>query len=97
MLLLFLQLTPEHGSELWSVEVEPAASGFTWTGNVSTEWENAGNWSGNQAPVATSAVYIPPGRPRYPGVSVTNTVKSIHCKTGSSVIIAEGVVLNALQ
>jgi len=86
-----------HGWELWSADVTPTATGFSWLGNISTEWENAANWSGNQVPVETSAVYIPTGRPHYPVVSVTTTVKSLHCRVGASVTVVDGVVLNVLK
>ena len=79
------------------IETTSVATDFNWTGAVSTAWETAGNWSGNQVPSASSAVIIPAGRPRYPVVSVTTTVKSISCAAGASVTVATGVVLNILQ
>jgi len=35
------------------------AAGLTWTGAVSTDWNNAGNWSPAQVPTATDNVTIP--------------------------------------
>jgi endo-1,3(4)-beta-glucanase len=68
-----------------------------WTGNVSTAWENAGNWSSNAVPTATSIIHIPAGRPRYPVVNATTTVQSITSVSGTSVTVAPGVVLNVLK
>lgn len=70
---------------------------ISWTGNVSTAWEDAGNWSGNFVPTATSEVTIPAGRPRYPVVNTTTTVKSILCVSGTSLTLASGVILNLVK
>jgi hypothetical protein len=70
---------------------------ISWTGNVNTDWENAGNWSSNIVPSATSIITIPSGRLRYPIVNATTSVKSILCATGASVTIAPGVILNVLK
>ena len=69
---------------------------FNWTGNVSTVWENPANWSSNVVPTATSAVIIPSGRPRYPIINVTTSIKSISLAPGSSANTASGVTLNIL-
>jgi endoglucanase Acf2 len=70
---------------------------ISWTGNVSTDWENAGNWSSNAVPTASSIITIPTGRPRYPVVNATTTVRSITCAPGTSVTVATGVILNVLK
>ena len=70
----------------------PLASSFTWTGNISTAWENAGNWAGNVVPAATSVVVIPTGRPRYPLINTSTTIKSLTCQTGATVNVSSGVV-----
>ncbi len=70
---------------------------ISWTGNVSTDWENAANWSGNTVPTATSIITISAGRPRYPIVNASTTVKSIMCASGTTVTIAPGVILNVLK
>jgi Viral BACON domain len=68
-----------------------------WTGNVNTAWENAGNWSSNSVPTASTIVQIPAGRPRYPTVNATTTVKSISAAPGTTVTVAPGVELNVLK
>lgn len=74
------------------VQLAPGSM-ISWTGNISTDWENAGNWSSNAVPTATSIVTIPAGRPRYPVVNVTTTVKSLTCVPGTSVTLGPGVEL----
>ena len=95
--LIFSGTDPLYGTELWSVGTTPLVTNFNWTGNVNTAWENAGNWGGNTVPTSTSAVTIPAGRPRYPVVALSTTVKSITCAPGTSVTINSGVVLNVLR
>jgi hypothetical protein len=70
---------------------------ISWTGNVSTAWENIGNWSTNTLPTAASMVTIPTGRPRYPVVNANTTVKGILSLAGTSVTVAPGVLFNLLQ
>jgi hypothetical protein len=69
----------------------------SWTGNVNTAWENAGNWSSNSVPSATTIVQIPAGRPRYPVVNASTMVKSITTAPGTTVTIAAGIELNVLK
>lgn len=71
--------------------VQPVA--MHWVGNVDTAWENPANWSTNAVPTAASVVIIPMGRPRYPVVNISTTVKSLLCIGGTTVTLAEGVVL----
>lgn len=79
------------------VQQIPAPVTNSWTGNVNTAWENAGNWSSNAVPSASSMVTIPSGRPRYPVVNANTSVRSIICGPGASVNIAAGVVLHVLN
>jgi hypothetical protein len=75
----------------------PAPVTNSWTGNVSTAWETAGNWSSNSVPGATSIITIPAGRPRYPVVNESTSVRSITCAAGTSVTLQAGVELNVLN
>ncbi len=61
-----------------------------WTGNISTEWENSGNWSSG-VPGAVTEVIIPSFMPRYPRVSYNTTIKNLSAYSGSSVTIGAGV------
>lgn len=67
---------------------------YNWTGNVSIVWENPANWSSNVVPVSTSAVIIPAGRPRYPTINATTSIKSLSLAPGTSTNTATGVTLN---
>ncbi|MBL0358639.1 MAG: FG-GAP repeat protein [Chitinophagaceae bacterium] len=69
---------------------------YNWTGNVSTVWENPANWSSNVVPISTSAVIIPAGRPRYPTVNATTSIKSLSLAPGTSTTTATGVTLNII-
>ena len=80
-------------------DVNQVAQPFTanWTGSVSTNWNTAGNWSTNAVPTSTTEVIIPAGRPRYPLLQTTTTVKSVLCANGATLSIAPGVILNVLK
>ncbi len=93
----FLQTDNNANAFIARYSTVPLASAFIWTGNISTAWENAGNWSDNAVPNSTSVVSIPSGRPRYPLVNSSTSVKSITCSTGATLTIAPAVVLTILQ
>ncbi|MCU0374071.1 MAG: hypothetical protein MUF24_02085 [Chitinophagaceae bacterium] len=60
-----------------------------WTGNLSREWYNAGNWS-QGIPGANTAVMLPGSRPRYPLVTADVTIKSLEAQSGSALhLVAE--------
>ncbi len=63
-----------------------------WIGNISEEWEDPTNWS-HGVPTATTIAIIPAGRPNYPTVSVSTTVKGVVAYEGTTVIVNEGVVV----
>lgn len=66
-----------------------------WTGNVSTEWDNPGNWS-NGVPGTITDVVIPAGRPRYPLVLINVNVHSLRLDPTTTVTISNGknIVIN---
>jgi len=59
-----------------------------WTGAVSTAWETAGNWSCGAVPDANTDAYISPGKPNYPLVNSTRSVRSVHLQNGTSMGVA---------
>src|SRR5437016_6976934 len=62
---------------------------ITWTGNVSTDWSTAGNWSTNSVPAATDKAIIPAGRARYPVLSGTKkSVGSLQIDSGASLTVS---------
>jgi hypothetical protein len=81
------------------------ATGLTWTGSVSTDWNDGDNWSGGTAPVATptAPATIPAGAPRYPILTAGNTYGSPDLiinaggtltQTGGTMNLAAGVTNN---
>ena len=65
-------------------------STFFWTGAVSTDWNNAGNWSTGIIPTlnSPSIALIPSGKPFYPIIN-TGTIQanSISIEAGASLIV----------
>ncbi len=70
------------------------AAAKTWTGNTSTDWATATNWSGNTLPAAGDDVTIPtsPAGGRMPTISANYTVKSITIQTGATLTHTSGVL-----
>src|SRR5439155_332438 len=68
---------------------------ITWTGNVSTDWSTAGNWSTNSVPAATDKAIIPAGRARYPVLSGTKkSVGSLQIDSGASLTVSADLNLS---
>ena len=81
------------------------ATGLTWTGSVSTDWNDGDNWSGGVAPVATptAPARIEAGAPRYPILTAGNTYGAPDIiidaggsltQTGGTMNLAAGVTNN---
>lgn len=65
----------------------------TWTGTVDSNWNNAGNWTGNKVPLAADAVIIPKVA-NNPIVSVNNTCASItFTGTAAKLTVNSGITL----
>src|SRR5947199_248572 len=61
---------------------------ITWTGNVSTDWSDAGNWTGG-VPGASDKAIIPAGRPLYPVLTGNKkSVGSLQIDSGASVTVS---------
>jgi hypothetical protein len=73
-------------------------SGFNWTGNISTSWENPGNWNISGIPDQNDIVLIPstPSGGRFPVVnnSITAECYNIKVETGASIGVKTGGLLN---
>ena len=66
---------------------------FSWTGAVSTDWNNAANWATNSIPASTNNVTIPAGLSRYPVISSgTATAKDLTIAAGASLTINGGTL-----
>src|SRR5216117_427492 len=84
------------GAHSWSQAQMTLTDGdTTWTGNVSTDWATAGNWSTNSVPLASDKAIIPAGRARYPVLSGTKkSVGSLQIDSGASLTVSADLVLS---
>jgi hypothetical protein len=55
--------------EIWTEDPNEFTA-KTWTGSVSSDWNNAGNWTPSGVPTSLNDVYIPASAPRYPVITV---------------------------
>src|SRR5437867_1551042 len=61
---------------------------ITWTGNVSTDWSDASNWTGG-VPGASDKPIIPAGTPNYPILTGNKkSVGSLQIESGASVTVS---------
>jgi len=95
--LIFVGNTAATGTEIFVMPLSSSSVLSTWTGNISTVWEDPSNWEPNALPTSNSEVVIPSGLPRYPVVSVSTQVRKITCQTGASLIVAQGIAFQVLQ
>jgi len=75
------------------LSINVSAGTKTWTGNISTDWETAGNWTPS-APGSGDDVIIPtsPIGGRMPTISADYTVKSIMIQAGATLTHNGGVL-----
>ncbi len=66
----------------------------TWTGGISTAWENSANWSCSIVPDQYIDVIIKNGVPNYPVVNTNAVCHSVSSSSGVSVIVKTGVKLD---
>jgi hypothetical protein len=65
----------------------PATGTFTWTGSVSTDWDTAGNWSGNAVPTAVDSAVIPSGPTNMPVLSTAASVGRVEVQSGATLTL----------
>lgn len=60
-----------------------------WTGSISTNWNDTGNWSAGVIPTLTTPaiVVIPAGKSRYPLINTSGAANSIAIEAGASLTI----------
>jgi ELWxxDGT repeat protein len=95
--LVFVATTPTTGREIFMMPLSSAPALVTWTGDVSTVWEDPANWQPGVLPGSTTEVIIPSGRPRYPTVAVNTQVKKLSCQSGATITVASGISFKVLQ
>ena len=75
-------------------EIAPPVAGTAeWSGAASTAWADAANWKCFQVPAITSEVIIDGGKPNYPLVTSTVTVRKLTLNAGASLNVSPGVVV----
>jgi len=72
------------GADAGHVRVFTQTLNATWTGNVSTAWNVAGNWDVNAVPVAGNFVTIPVGKANYPTISVAAACTNLTINSGAA-------------
>jgi ELWxxDGT repeat protein len=94
--LFFSASNSEIGIELYKISVGGGLPAITtWTGAISTAWEDAGNWT-NGIPGAITAVTIQGGMPRYPVISADISIKSLSIQNSASVTLTNNRKLTLL-
>jgi hypothetical protein len=66
----------------------------TWTGAISSAWENPGNWSCGSVPDLNTDVVIQGGTIV---ISTSTTIRSLNISTGANLTINPGVILTILH
>lgn len=62
----------------------------TWTGTVSTSWENSANWSCNSVPDLNTDVMIKNNVPNFPLISSNAYCKSVNVSPNTSLLVKAG-------
>ncbi|MBN2777031.1 MAG: T9SS type A sorting domain-containing protein [Bacteroidales bacterium] len=68
-----------------------APPAFNWSGAVSSDWQNTGNWSTGSIPTSSDDITIPNGMPNYPVIddgATTAECNNITIENAASVTIA---------
>lgn len=112
----FKRITPAHTTKvrlyvtahnagdrmrIFELEVFGTPSSPVWTGNTSTNWATASNWSTNTVPSQFNNVLINGGTPFQPTISATTTINSLSIATGATLTVTapnltiEGTIDNA--
>jgi PKD repeat protein len=68
-----------------------------WTGAISSEWENASNWSCGFVPDANTTVVVPGVTPHTPTISSNAIIYNLVVNNGGTIIIGTNATLTALH
>ncbi len=68
-------------------------SRYTWTGNISSDWNNNNNWCGG-IPSTTQDADIPSGLPNYPVITGNSSCHHLSIASGASLTISNGGAFN---
>jgi hypothetical protein len=89
--LYFIANSAQYGKEVFKIALSNDGN-TAWTGNSSTSWSDAANWT-NGIPTPGSEVTIPAGRPRYPVVTTSITVKRLQVSEGAGIQVSAGAII----
>jgi len=93
----YLGTQPPAAIDDVSVEV----GSFTWTGNISTDWNDPGNWNRGYVPDGTNKVIIPSdpasNPDRFPVITGNYSCYSLVVGNGAIITIQSPYVLNVLN
>jgi hypothetical protein len=64
-----------------------------WNGNDNLQWHNPANWDCGTVPGINSIAVIPPGRPRYPVITINTEIKKLDIQPGAAVLVIAGTSL----
>ncbi len=84
-------VTIDMGAYEWTNGVDPMAQ-YSWTGNISSAWNETGNWSEGQLPTADYDAVIPTGLGNYPLIAqgVGANCLGMEVQSGASLTISPG-------
>ena len=85
----------QTNTQLTIVRTRPVP--VTWTGSVSTSWEDPANWSNGKVPDENTDVTINTGLSRYPVVNSNANCRSLDAKPTTSVLIKTGYTLKVIH
>jgi hypothetical protein len=74
--------------------VTSTGSAGQWTGNISTDWANPGNWCSGVLPTSATNVIIATGATRMPSVITTAVCNNLTINSGATLTTATGGTLN---
>jgi hypothetical protein len=74
----------------------PDSTGFTWTGAVSSDWSDGGNWSAGAVPGAADSAFVPAGTPNQPALTADAAIGRLYVASGATVSLG-GFSLTVMQ
>ena len=75
------------GNSNWAFSTVVPGETVTWTGDKSSTWSDAENWSPGRIPLKTDCVSIPASVPRYPELDNSVVVTGLAIETGGSLAL----------
>jgi len=79
----------------YAIKYSQPPTSQNWTGAVSTDWNNTGNWSAGWVPTGSMDITIPGGRPNYPTTNAGSayTTKGLTVQSGATMTVVTSKTL----